>query len=42
MAWQELKWLLPLIAVVLLEYVPWGLLFRLSKEETEKPWKDVV
>jgi hypothetical protein len=37
MAWQELKWLLPLIAVVLLEYVPWGLLFRLSKEETEKP-----
>jgi hypothetical protein len=42
MAWQELKWLIPLIAVFMVEFVPWGLLFSLAKEETKKHPKDVI
>ena len=38
MAWQEFKWLIPLIAV----FVPWGLLLRLAKKDTKRPPKDVI
>ena len=42
MQWRELGWLLAIFAVFVLVYMPWGILIRLAKEETEKPPKDVI
>jgi hypothetical protein len=42
MEWRELGWLLAVLAVFALVCMPWGLLFRLAKEETKKPPKDVI
>jgi hypothetical protein len=42
MQWRELGWLLAILAVFALDYVPWGTLIRLAKEETKKPPKNVI
>jgi len=41
MTWRELAWLFAILAVVLLERVPWTTLIHWAKEEA-KSKKDVV
>jgi hypothetical protein len=42
MTWQEGKWMLLILLVVLVGVVPWNTLIDLAREEAKKPPKDVL